>query len=199
MTPPRPVRLRLSRAKGFNLQAASVALNGLPAVNCARPGPYGNPYVVGEHGSRIDCVRWFICLADNVIALTVGTKEHFETCRALIPNMRRLASGLRGHNLACWCTLPKPGEPDICHCTVWLALANDDDPVKALRPFCDAVTIIDDNARGPITPRLTRAKAEPADVTNTVTPPIDANTSPEARDAIAELARAAGELLRRQQ
>ena len=33
----RPVRLRLSRAKGFNLQEHSQAVNGLPAVNCARP------------------------------------------------------------------------------------------------------------------------------------------------------------------
>ena len=37
-----PVRMRLSRAKGFNLQAASRAINGLPAVNCARPGKWGN-------------------------------------------------------------------------------------------------------------------------------------------------------------
>ncbi len=37
----RPVRLRLSRAKGFNLQAHSLATNGLEAVNVAR-GPAGN-------------------------------------------------------------------------------------------------------------------------------------------------------------
>jgi len=38
-----PVRLRLSRARGFDLQAASRAANTLSAVNCARPSPYGNP------------------------------------------------------------------------------------------------------------------------------------------------------------
>lgn len=32
----RPVRLRLSRAKGFDLQSLSQATNGLPAVNAAR-------------------------------------------------------------------------------------------------------------------------------------------------------------------
>lgn len=31
---------------------------------------------------------------------------------------------LRGKNLACWCKLPKPGEPDICHAAVLLELAN---------------------------------------------------------------------------
>ena len=39
-----PVRLRLSRQRGFNLQAASRAINGMPAVSVARPGPWGNPF-----------------------------------------------------------------------------------------------------------------------------------------------------------
>jgi hypothetical protein len=37
----KPVRMQLSRAKGFNLQAASMATNGLPAINIARPGHLG--------------------------------------------------------------------------------------------------------------------------------------------------------------
>lgn len=42
----RPVRLRLSRKAGFNLQAHSLAVNGLPAVSVARgPGrKWGNPF-----------------------------------------------------------------------------------------------------------------------------------------------------------
>jgi hypothetical protein len=31
---------------------------------------------------------------------------------------------LASHDLACWCTLPEPGQPDICHATVLLELAN---------------------------------------------------------------------------
>lgn len=31
---------------------------------------------------------------------------------------------LRGHNLACWCPLPAPGEPDHCHAAVLLEIAN---------------------------------------------------------------------------
>lgn len=38
-----PIRLQLSRRKGFNLQAASRAANGLDAVNVARPSKWGNP------------------------------------------------------------------------------------------------------------------------------------------------------------
>ena len=42
----KPVRLRLSRAKGFNLQDHSLATNGLSAVNVARPSKWGNPFVL---------------------------------------------------------------------------------------------------------------------------------------------------------
>lgn len=55
----RPVRLQLSRAKGFNLQAQSRGLNGLPARSVARPGPFGNPFVPmpGDEVSGADCKK----------------------------------------------------------------------------------------------------------------------------------------------
>lgn len=31
---------------------------------------------------------------------------------------------LRGKNLACWCPLPEPGEPDHCHAAVLMEIAN---------------------------------------------------------------------------
>jgi hypothetical protein len=40
----KPVRLQLSRKRGFDLQALSQATNGLPAVNVARPSRWGNPF-----------------------------------------------------------------------------------------------------------------------------------------------------------
>lgn len=43
----RPVRLRLSRKKGFDLQKLSRETNGLPARVVARPSQYGNPFKVG--------------------------------------------------------------------------------------------------------------------------------------------------------
>jgi hypothetical protein len=39
-----PVRLRLSRARGFDLQALSRAVNDRPAVVVARPSRWGNPF-----------------------------------------------------------------------------------------------------------------------------------------------------------
>lgn len=44
MTDAKPQRLQLSRKRGFNLQAASRTLNGLEAVNVARPSKFGNPF-----------------------------------------------------------------------------------------------------------------------------------------------------------
>ncbi|HUY27269.1 MAG TPA: hypothetical protein VMV27_07585 [Candidatus Binataceae bacterium] len=46
---PTPVRMRLSRRKGFNLQGESRAINGLPALNVARPGPWGNCFIVAAN------------------------------------------------------------------------------------------------------------------------------------------------------
>lgn len=40
----RPVRVQRKRVAGFDLQAESVALNGLPAVVVTRPGKWGNPF-----------------------------------------------------------------------------------------------------------------------------------------------------------
>lgn len=48
----KPVRLQLSRRKGFSLQALSRETNGLEAVNVARPSKWGNPFRVGEASPR---------------------------------------------------------------------------------------------------------------------------------------------------
>jgi hypothetical protein len=49
-----PVRLRLSRARGFDLQVHSRAINGLSAVHVARPSRWGNPFVCHHPGSAIE-------------------------------------------------------------------------------------------------------------------------------------------------
>lgn len=130
----KPVRLRLSRAKGFDLQKHSQATNGLPAVNVARPSIFGNPYTVGEHGSRDDCVKYFGVMLDGLITVPPPeTPEHLEIRRsAILGNIGRLT----GKNLACWCRLD--GKP--CHADTLLAIAND--PVKLAicrRISCDEV------------------------------------------------------------
>lgn len=122
----RPVRLRLSRAKGFDLQAASRAANGLTAAIVARPGPFGNPFTADlcrEAGFRGDdeavaarCVAAFgAWLGPNWRAKWDGAVSERKRA-AILEGLDRL----RGRNLACWC---RPDAP--CHADVLLKLANE--------------------------------------------------------------------------
>lgn len=137
--PSAPVRLRLSRQKGFDLQALSLATNGLPAVRVTRPGKWGNPHVPLRswfHGGfsllglePFDAVTAADADAEGV-RIAVALFRHDWDLAMKAPNYsnaRASLEELRGRNLACWC---KPGAP--CHADVLLELAN--------RPVCEEVT-----------------------------------------------------------
>lgn len=112
--------MQLSRKAGFNLQAASKALNGLPAKRITRPGRWGNPFTIEETGKRYKldrdaaqakavelCGQWLRGTLDKT--LSPGDP----------PSRAEVRAALAGHNLACWC---KPGTP--CHADTLIALAN---------------------------------------------------------------------------
>ena len=115
-----PQRIRLSRARGFNLQAHSRALNGLEAVKVDRTTKWGNPYRVGEFGTRAECVEALRMLVTSYRSADADREKQNEWLR----HMHLHIEDLRGNNLACWCPLPKDGEPDVCHAAVLLELAN---------------------------------------------------------------------------
>lgn len=122
-----PERIQLRRTKGWRLPEG--------AVSVARPTDWGNPFTVDgaiESGyasteeqarkSAVDSYRSWL-LGEDVIDLDryqtrlggrlydrVWVREHLHE--------------LRGKNLACWCPLPEPGQPDVCHAAVLIALAN---------------------------------------------------------------------------
>lgn len=104
----RPVRIQLSRRKGFILQWDSQALNGLPCVNVARPGRYGNPHRIG------------LC---PVCGVAHTREEAIAELRAEIEGDQMLQARIReelaGKNVACWC-----GLDEACHGDVLLELAN---------------------------------------------------------------------------
>lgn len=110
----KPVRLQLSRKRGFNLQELSRATNGLEAVNVARPSAFGNPFVVGKPGGvytrlvkdRRHAYLLFKSIASDTEALVKAAREQ-----------------LAGKNLACWCPNDDPYE-DCCHAAVLLEIAN---------------------------------------------------------------------------
>lgn len=130
----RPVRLQLSRRKGFDLQALSRATNGLSAVNCARPSKFGNPFTIAgcrdagfvgdDHAIAARCVDVFRAWIDSPYWRTNWDGDESERVRN-----RLLAAlpALRGKNLACFCKLDAP-----CHVNVLLEIAN--------RPICEEVT-----------------------------------------------------------
>jgi uncharacterized protein DUF4326 len=108
----RPLRLRLSRRRGFSLQVASRTANGLTAVVVARPSRWGNPFRVGNPHPGDS--RAPLALAESV--------RLFRRQWQAMPKPLRDAvlAPLRGKNLACWCPLDGP-----CHADVLLAMAND--------------------------------------------------------------------------
>lgn len=123
----KPKRIQLSRAKGFNLQAASQAANGLPAVNVARPSRWGNPFAArqietkrpkGKSWATVDFEE-----GDNVVLAAsekAATEYAVDWYRDYIDtDHEHIRKELRGKNLACWC---KPGAR--CHADVLLEVAN---------------------------------------------------------------------------
>lgn len=113
----KPQRIQLSRKKGFNLSEVSRLRNGLEAVNVARPSIWGNPFVVGQDGTRAECVHLLKVLLSGYIALT--TKATVDAQQEYLDNSRKYLKQIKGKNLACWC--PAHAE---CHADVLLELAN---------------------------------------------------------------------------
>ena len=116
-----PVRLQLSRKKGFRLQAHSRAVNGLPAVKVDRTTKWGNPFKIGSGQDRKECVYLFLLLQHGYHCISSG--PGLEATEEYNATVKREWKSLSGKNLACWCSLPKPGEPDICHAAVLLEVA----------------------------------------------------------------------------
>lgn len=106
-----PIRLQLSRRKGFGLQALSLATNGLPAVIVARPSKWGNPWKVGSRDPRTGGVLDSATAVERFTnALTSGRFRISE---------QDARDELCGKNLACWCAHGAP-----CHADILLEIAN---------------------------------------------------------------------------
>lgn len=123
-----PIRLQLSRAKGFDLQALSLATNGLPAAKVDRSTPWGNPWRLGDvyppnAAELVDRFRRSV-IGPVLAGRQCAPDAHPES------TIGKIISGapkhLRGKNLACWCALKAP-----CHADVLLEIAN--------RPICEAI------------------------------------------------------------
>lgn len=102
-----PIRVVLSRAKGWRMPANTVKVD--------RSTKWGNPFVVGK-------------VSGWAGGRPVQDKRHaWRLYQAVAPDNEALVAAaraeLRGKNLACWCKRDDPYE-DVCHAAVLLKIAN---------------------------------------------------------------------------
>ena len=120
-----PVRLQLSRARGFRLQEHSLATNGLPAVKVDRTTKYGNPWSAKQHNGR-----WFLASKSKLVELCRDREHALKLALVAFDQALRLGSlpftaaeareVFSKANPSCWC---KPGAR--CHGDLLLAIANE--------------------------------------------------------------------------
>jgi hypothetical protein len=104
-----PKRIQLRRLKGWRMPENTVKV--------ARTTKWGNPFIVGEDGTRLECVNQYSSLLTGHLCPTA--KAPIARQREALEYVRQHIEQLRGHNLACWCPLDQP-----CHADVLLQLAN---------------------------------------------------------------------------
>lgn len=78
-------------------------------VNVSRPGPYGNPFIVGRNGTAEECVGKFRDAWERALVLA-----RMEPRSPPMPfNGPVFLGPLIGKNLACWCPLDQPCHADV--------------------------------------------------------------------------------------
>lgn len=112
----KPIRVQLHRTKGWRMPENTVKVT--------RPGPYGNPFVIGKPAPL--CYARFHrgVVQDAAQAVALFRRAlSYEMSRQTPAGERvvDLVADLRGKSLACWCALDQP-----CHADVLLELANPD-------------------------------------------------------------------------
>ncbi|MEV5944652.1 DUF4326 domain-containing protein [Streptomyces sp. NPDC051994] len=116
-----PVRIQRRRVKGWRKPDNTVIVT--------RPSRFGNPFTIAgaiewlgaetPEQAREDCHMAFRSWVRGSDQWWMGP-EAAATRKRLLDGLHEL----RGKNLACYCPLPEPGEPDHCHAAVLLRLAN---------------------------------------------------------------------------
>ncbi len=106
-----PVRVRLSRKKGWKLPPDTVSV--------ARPGRWGNPFSVAPELVPGTPVGTRYIAMPTVAEAVEAYRRWLEEDPAGRAIAQQAQIELRGKNLACWCPLDGP-----CHAGVLLEVAN---------------------------------------------------------------------------
>lgn len=104
-----PHRIQLSRAKGWRMPENTVKVD--------RTTKWGNPCVVGKHGTREECVHWLALAINGYFVISLGKEEdgsHIaDKLSAYRKHLVRNWRHLHDKNLACWCPLNAPCHVDL--------------------------------------------------------------------------------------
>lgn len=109
----RPRRIQLRRTRGWRMPPNTVKVD--------RSTRWGNPFVVGKHGTRAECVDLFGLLVVN--GRVNANMRNAEQQVMYLGRVQERIGELRGKNLACWCPPDAP-----CHADVLLEIANAPQP-----------------------------------------------------------------------
>lgn len=104
-----PIEVQRRRSKGWKIPPNTLSVT--------RPGPWGNPFVVGEFGTREECVKAHKILLMGFIY--VGPNPSMKEQKKYYNFVKENIHKLKGKNLACFC---KIGDP--CHRQILLKIAN---------------------------------------------------------------------------
>lgn len=119
-----PQRIQRRRTKGWRMPEG--------AIYVGRPSRWGNPIrIVAQHASGpFDLERDGAGFIGQHTGIESARRAATMRYRNLVMldltpvSLDDIRAELRGHDLACWCPLPEPGQPDHCHAAVLLSLAN---------------------------------------------------------------------------
>ena len=101
-----PVRIQRSREKGFDLQLASRAMNGLECVYVGRPTKFGNPFKANVMGAGPAITQFREWLKQHRMFMTPESAEQRD-------ELLKGISELKGKNLACFCKISEPCHADV--------------------------------------------------------------------------------------
>ncbi|MCT9932423.1 DUF4326 domain-containing protein [Planotetraspora sp. A-T 1434] len=107
-----PERIQRRRTKGWRLPKGAVIVD--------RSTRFGNPFTTKQGYTREECAARF----ETYLIVRRNPTPGWTDVLAY-PSDEEIRRELGGRDLACWCPLPNQGEPDHCHATVLLPVANE--------------------------------------------------------------------------
>src|SRR5690349_10043109 len=102
----RPRRVQLRRMRGWRMPANTVKVD--------RTTRFGNPFSIEVYGREKAVALHRAWITDERGSPPISSKL-LRDLEARRTEVISALPSLRGKNLACWCPLPEPGKPDICH------------------------------------------------------------------------------------